>query len=77
VPDRNVSAALGGFASGFANTLMAKDVSLYLESTRAAQCDGPIARLTQQIWSEFKTEMPNADFTCIYTFVAARLEKQG
>lgn len=66
----------GRFSSGFANTLMSKDVSLYFESARAAHRDGPIARLTQQIWNEFNVHMPNADFTRIYSFVAARLGKQ-
>ncbi len=60
----------GTYASGFANTLMAKDVRLYLQSV--AEHDGPaqMGSLTAEIWERFAADEPGVDFTRIFPFVA-------
>jgi 3-hydroxyisobutyrate dehydrogenase-like beta-hydroxyacid dehydrogenase len=59
----------GRYASGFTNSLMAKDLQLYLRSVE--ECEGPatIGATTASVWSEFAAEEPGADFTRIYPFV--------
>lgn len=61
--------AKGRYDSGFRNTLMAKDVALYLRETAAAGCTGRVGRLIGEIWEEFSSAMPGEDFTAIYEFV--------
>ncbi len=59
----------GRYAAGFANTLMAKDLALYLgavENQRAPSVIGPV---TAAVWERFAAEEPGADFTRIYPFV--------
>jgi 3-hydroxyisobutyrate dehydrogenase len=61
---------LGGrYASGFSNSLMTKDVELYLRA--AADHGGPtsIGRTVASVWRDFATAQPGADFTRIYPFV--------
>jgi 3-hydroxyisobutyrate dehydrogenase len=61
--------AKGRYDSGFRNTLMAKDVELYLKETLEAKCSGRVGELIAGIWTEFSSAMPGADFTAIYEFV--------
>jgi 3-hydroxyisobutyrate dehydrogenase-like beta-hydroxyacid dehydrogenase len=60
----------GRYASGFANTLMAKDVRLYLEEVAAAEGPTAVGEVTGDVWSRFAADEPGADFTRIYPFVA-------
>jgi 3-hydroxyisobutyrate dehydrogenase-like beta-hydroxyacid dehydrogenase len=57
------------YASGFANTLMAKDVALYLgaATTQGAPCT--IGRVTTELWQRFAAIEPDVDFTRVYPFV--------
>jgi 3-hydroxyisobutyrate dehydrogenase len=59
----------GRYAAGFANTLMSKDVQLYVEEV--AEQGGPvqIANVTAAMWKQFATAEPGADFTRIFPFV--------
>jgi 3-hydroxyisobutyrate dehydrogenase-like beta-hydroxyacid dehydrogenase len=52
------------YASGFLNSLMAKDLALYLDAVG----DGPaaVAQTTATIWDDFAAEEPGVDFTRIY-----------
>jgi 3-hydroxyisobutyrate dehydrogenase-like beta-hydroxyacid dehydrogenase len=61
----------GRYAAGFANTLMAKDLRLYLEAG-AARPDAArtLAAVTASVWERFAAAEPGADFTRIYPFVA-------
>jgi 3-hydroxyisobutyrate dehydrogenase len=61
--------ATGKFASGFQNTLMNKDVDLYLEESTSEGCEGPLGILVADIWRRFSRDMPACDFTRIYEFV--------
>ena len=62
----------GTYASGFRNSLMAKDMQLYVETV--GEQDGPqeIGRATAEVWERFAQTDPGADFTRIYPFVAGR-----
>jgi 3-hydroxyisobutyrate dehydrogenase-like beta-hydroxyacid dehydrogenase len=57
------------YSSGFSNTLMVKDLRLYLESVAAQRSPQIIARVTENIWQRFAEAEPGADFTRVYPFV--------
>ena len=58
------------YAAGFANTLMAKDLRLYLEAATAQRgAAGDIAPVTASVWQRFAEAEPDADFTRIYPFL--------
>jgi len=57
------------YASGFTNTLMAKDLSLYVAESVARGRSTPVSETTAAIWERFAREQPHADFTRIYPFV--------
>jgi 3-hydroxyisobutyrate dehydrogenase len=61
----------GGYAAGFSNTLMAKDLRLYLEATEARlDATRKIGNVTSSVWERFAEAEPGADFTRIYPFLA-------
>jgi 3-hydroxyisobutyrate dehydrogenase len=60
----------GRYSAGFANTLMAKDLRLYLEAVTAQRgAAGDIAPVTASVWERFAEAEPDADFTRIYPFL--------
>jgi 3-hydroxyisobutyrate dehydrogenase-like beta-hydroxyacid dehydrogenase len=59
----------GRYASGFTNTLMAKDVELYLRAVTDQAGPARFGDLTAAAWREFAAAEPAADFTRIYPFV--------
>jgi len=61
----------GRYASGFANSLMAKDVGLYLAAVEEQGGPTTIGEVTAGIWGRFAAAEPGADFTRIYPYVAA------
>ncbi len=58
----------GTYSSGFLNTLMAKDVRLYLDAAEAEGIRDDVATVTVDVWTRFAAEHPRADFTRIYPF---------
>jgi 3-hydroxyisobutyrate dehydrogenase-like beta-hydroxyacid dehydrogenase len=61
----------GRYSAGFANTLMAKDLRLYLEAVAArSDASGTIGAVTASVWERFADAEPGADFTRIYPFLA-------
>jgi 3-hydroxyisobutyrate dehydrogenase len=58
----------GRYASGFANTLMAKDVLLYLRAATSQGTPRVIGGVTADIWQRFAEAERGVDFTRIYTF---------
>lgn len=60
----------GRYASGFSNTLMAKDVRLYLDEVRRLGGAQAVGVVTDSVWKDFSEAEPDADFTRIYPFVA-------
>jgi len=59
----------GRYASGFANSLMAKDVRLYLAEVEQQGGPATVGKVTAGIWDRFAAADPGADFTRIYPFV--------
>jgi 3-hydroxyisobutyrate dehydrogenase len=59
----------GRYAAGFANSLMAKDLRLYLGAVEAQGAPSILGRVTELLWERFAAAEPGADFTRIYPFV--------
>lgn len=59
----------GRYRSGFANTLMAKDLRLYLAEVRDIATSDAVGTVTADIWQRFAAAEPGVDFTRIYPFV--------
>jgi 3-hydroxyisobutyrate dehydrogenase len=59
----------GRYASGFTNSLMAKDVRLYRSAVADAGCPSTIGDITTSLWDRFADQEPGVDFTRIYPFV--------
>src|SRR3954453_19562794 len=59
----------GRYASGFTNTLMAKDVDLYLRAAEDGGTAASMAVATAAVLERFASSEPGADFTRIYPFV--------
>jgi 3-hydroxyisobutyrate dehydrogenase len=59
----------GRYAAGFTNSLMCKDLRLYLGAV--AEQGGPavLGKVTASIWERFAEAEPGADFTRIFPFV--------
>jgi 3-hydroxyisobutyrate dehydrogenase len=60
----------GRYAAGFANSLMAKDMRLYMGAVEAQDVPSVLGSVTASVWERFAAEEPGADFTRIYPFVA-------
>jgi 3-hydroxyisobutyrate dehydrogenase-like beta-hydroxyacid dehydrogenase len=56
----------GRYASGFSNSLMAKDVGLYLGEAAEAGAPTTVGTLVAGLWGRFAAEEPGADFTRVY-----------
>lgn len=60
----------GRYASGFANSLMAKDMRLYLASVDEQGAPHTLGDVVTDIWTRFGAADPGVDFTAIYRFVS-------
>jgi 3-hydroxyisobutyrate dehydrogenase len=60
----------GSCASGFTNSLMAKDVRLYLGEASERGSATSMGQAAATVWEQFAAAEPSADFTRIYPFVA-------
>jgi 3-hydroxyisobutyrate dehydrogenase-like beta-hydroxyacid dehydrogenase len=71
VSDKFPSQVLTGrYASGFSNSLMLKDLQLYLGTVRERGGPESIGAATASVWAGFEAEEPGTDFTRIYPYVA-------
>ncbi len=59
----------GRYAAGFTNSLMSKDVRLYLQEVHEHGGPTALANITAAIWEKFAAAEPGADFTRIFPFV--------
>ena len=62
----------GRYGAGFANSLMSKDLKLYLEAVEEQRAPSVLGRVTEAVWGQFAESKPGVDFTRIYQFVEAR-----
>ena len=60
----------GRYASGFVNSLMAKDVRLYRSEADERGTATAIGSVTEDVWQRFADAEPGVDFTRIFRFVA-------
>ncbi len=59
----------GHYGSGFANSLMSKDLDLYLGAVEALGGPTAIGQVTASVWKRFAATEPDVDFTRIFPFV--------
>lgn len=59
----------GRYASGFSNSLMAKDVGLYLGEVTGGGGPSVMSDVVAGQWARFAAEEPGADFTRIYPWL--------
>jgi 3-hydroxyisobutyrate dehydrogenase-like beta-hydroxyacid dehydrogenase len=62
----------GRYGAGFANSLMAKDLQLYVGAVAAQGTPSVLGVVTASVWERFAESEPGSDFTRIYPFVAGR-----
>lgn len=60
------------YSSGFANTLMAKDLGLYAEAVRSGGTPSVVAEVTTAIWRSFAEDEPGVDFTRIHPYIRSQ-----
>ena len=66
----------GRYAAGFANTLMTKDLHLYLSAVELTGAPSMLGPVTVAAWDQFAAAEPGADFTRIYPFVEGAGERK-
>jgi 3-hydroxyisobutyrate dehydrogenase len=59
----------GRYASGFLNSLMAKDVQLYRRAVDEQGGPSRLGEATASVWEQFAAAQPGVDFTRIFPFV--------
>jgi 3-hydroxyisobutyrate dehydrogenase len=59
----------GSYAAGFANSLMAKDLRLYVGAVAAQGAPSVLGHVTADVWGRFAAAEPGVDFTRIYPFI--------
>jgi 3-hydroxyisobutyrate dehydrogenase-like beta-hydroxyacid dehydrogenase len=59
----------GRYAAGFTNSLMTKDVLLYLRAVEEQGGSSAIGEVTASVWQRFAAADPGSDFTRIFSFV--------
>jgi 3-hydroxyisobutyrate dehydrogenase len=64
----------GRYAAGFANSLMSKDLQLYLGAVNVQGTPSVLGPVTAAVWARFASSEPGADFTRIYPFVGGSEE---
>ncbi|HXN59080.1 MAG TPA: NAD(P)-dependent oxidoreductase [Acidimicrobiales bacterium] len=62
----------GRYAAGFTNSLMNKDLRLFLGEVEAQGAPSALGPTTAALWKRFADAEPGADFTRIFPFVAGR-----
>ena len=60
------------FNAGFSNSLLLKDISLYLEGCDEAGITGDISRTVVQLWDNFVTSSPNDDATGLFRYTGKK-----
>jgi 3-hydroxyisobutyrate dehydrogenase-like beta-hydroxyacid dehydrogenase len=59
----------GRYGAGFSNSLMSKDLKLYLGAVEAQGAPSVLGKITEAVWERFAEAEPGVDFTRIYPFV--------
>ena len=64
------------FNAGFSNSLLLKDISLYLDGCDEAGITGEISRTVVQLWDNFVTSSPNDDATGIFRYTGKKKQEK-
>jgi 3-hydroxyisobutyrate dehydrogenase-like beta-hydroxyacid dehydrogenase len=67
----------GSYAAGFANSLMAKDLRLYVGAVEAHGGPSVLGHVTADVWERFAAAEPGVDFTRIFPFVEGADPQDG
>lgn len=68
--DKYVNRVLTGtFDSGFATSLMAKDVRLFVEAAAAAGSPNDLGTTVRALWDAMEADAPDGDHTEVFTFL--------
>jgi 3-hydroxyisobutyrate dehydrogenase-like beta-hydroxyacid dehydrogenase len=59
----------GLYASGFSNSLMSKDMGLYLQAVEESGGPAAMGSTTASLWERFADAEPGVDFTRIFPFI--------
>jgi len=65
--------ANGAYDAGFHTALMAKDVTLYLDSVNTTGTSDGIARAVVDLWQQANVALPGSDFTEVWRFVSGEM----
>ena len=57
------------YDAGFTNTLLHKDVNLFVEAARQAGTPDRVASVVVDYWQRFQAAEPGVDFTLVYPFI--------
>ena len=57
------------FSAGFSNSLLLKDISLYLDGCDETGIEGAISQTVVQLWDKFVGEHPDEDATAIFNYI--------
>ncbi len=57
------------FSAGFSNSLLLKDISLYLDGCHETGIEGVISQTVVQLWDKFVGEHPDEDATAIFNYI--------
>ena len=57
------------FSAGFSNSLLLKDISLYLDGCHETGIEGEISQTVVQLWNKFVEEHPDEDATAIFNYI--------
>jgi 3-hydroxyisobutyrate dehydrogenase-like beta-hydroxyacid dehydrogenase len=60
----------GRYGAGFTNSLMAKDVRLFVEAVQSRQLETVFGEQAASVWERFAGDQPGADFTRIFPYVS-------
>ena len=60
------------FSAGFSNTLLLKDISLYLDGCHETGIDGEISQTVVKLWDRFVEAYPDKDATAIFNYIGHR-----
>jgi len=63
------------FNAGFSNSLLLKDISLYLEGCDEAGITGDISRTVVQLWDNFVASSPNDDATGLFRYTGKKKQE--
>jgi 3-hydroxyisobutyrate dehydrogenase-like beta-hydroxyacid dehydrogenase len=60
----------GRYGAGFTNSLMAKDVRLFVDALNSRHLEPVFGELAASVWERFAADQPGADFTRVFPYLS-------